>query len=324
MKFDLNKISPWLAVLAVLLFAASIPNRWMDHDEAMLGEVSYWWWKIGYYRSILHYGLPNGWHEIQYSTHKAFVLLGAGLVSVFGWSLTVLRIVPLFFTAALILLMRSYLRHRFPKQRSLAGWAIALLFFQSMFLVAGFRYRPETMLMTLGFLHFWMLENYLLERKLKYLILAGLAAGFGIFTHLNGIAYLGAGGLLLWSYRRFGVSFLYGFLALLIGSLYFHNMMGPGEFQAFLIQYRRNPNLSEADWQWYSPIVKLLSEHLRFFHSAREAITTLFFLVALIGSWSTLRSRLTPLLQIPAVYNPLSRGFNTPDPDLLSPLPFPT
>ena len=297
MNFDLNRWVSLFSILALLIFAISIPFRWIDHDESMLAEHAYWWYKLGYYRSVLNYGLPNGWHTIQYSTHKAFVLLGAGMIDIAGWSLTALRMIPLFFAAALALIITRYSKIEFAEFPRASAWVLAVLFFQAMFLTAAYRYRPETMLMTFGFLNFWMLERYLHTDQKKFLLLGGLAAGLSIFTHLNGAAYAGAGGLLLLSYRKFGPSLIYGVIGLVVGSLYFHNLLGPGDLEAFLTQYLENPNLSESDWHWYSPIVKMLSEHLRFFHSAREVSTSLLLLIALIGSWKTLKQKATTLLR---------------------------
>ena len=297
MKFDPNKWALPLGVLGVVFFLFSLPDRWLDHDEAMLGEASYWWWKLGYYRSILHYGLPNGWDEVQYSTHKAFVLLGSGMISIFGWSLSVLRIVPLFFAGMITWLVQKYLHNHFGSDRQWTGWVLTLFFFQAMFFMAAYRFRPETMLMTFGFINFWLLDTYFKTGKFKYVVLAGICAGLGLFTHLNGAAYAGAGGLLLWSRKKFGPSVVYGILGIAFGSLYLHNMLGQGQFEEFLTQYRQNPNLSEADWHWYSPIVKAFSEHLRFFHSAREVSTSLLLLTALIGSWKILKEKCSSLLR---------------------------
>ncbi|QTN39140.1 glycosyltransferase family 39 protein [Cryomorphaceae bacterium] len=297
MKWDLNKWAPLLAFLGVLFFVVSLPYRWLDHDEAVLGEHAYWWWKTGQYRSVLHYGLPNGWDQLLYSTHKAFVLLGSASISIFGWSLTALRGIPLFFGIVVIFLVQKYLRTEFENDREYLYWPVTLFLFQAMFFTAAYRFRPETMLMTFGFLNFWLLDSYFKTGKFKYVVLAGICAGLGLFTHLNGAAYAGAGGLLLWSRKKIGPSVAYGILGIAFGSLYLHNMLGPGQFEEFLAQYRQNPNLSEADWHWYSPMVKALSEHLRFFHSAREVSTSLLLLTALIGSWKILKEECSSLLR---------------------------
>ena len=297
MKLALNKWTTPLLVLGMGVLAFSLWHRWLDHDEGMLGEHSYWFLKLGYYRSVLHEQLPNNWAIIQYSTHKFFVLLGSLSVAIFGWSIEALRIIPFIFSLSLLLILYKYSKkYATIDVSSMGRWVLIVMIFQAMFFAAFIRYRPETMLMTLGLLNFILLERYLTAGKIKFLIGAGVLSGLALFTHLNASAYVGATGLILLSQRKVIPAAIYGVVAALFGALYLHNMIAPGEFQAFLTQYRANPNLSDADWHWYSPIVKMLSEHLRFFHSPREIATSLLALVSLLGSWQWIKKEMKLLL----------------------------
>lgn len=297
MNFDIQKWALPLFLIGGVIFGLSLFNRWVDHDEAMLGEHAYWYLTKGYYRSVLHEGLPNNWSVIQYSTHKFFVLLGSLAISVLGWSIETLRWVPLFFTALLLWLLNKYSSNfKDVFGSGMSRWVLAILIFQAMFFTAGYRFRPETMLMTMGFLNFMFLERYVKTEKLKFLVLAGMFGGLAMFTHLNGSAYVGAAGLILLTKRKLFPAVAYGFVAALFASLYLHNLLGPGEIQAFLIQYRDNPNLSENDWHWYSPIVKMLSEHLRFFHSPREITTSVLAIFSLAVSWNWIKKEMRLLL----------------------------
>jgi len=297
MKLALNKWATPLLMLGIGALAFSLWHRWLDHDEAMLGEHSYWFLKLGYYRSVLHEQLPNNWAVIQYSTHKFFVVLGSLSVAIFGWSIEALRIIPFIFSVNLLLILYKYSKKYATIDVSLMSrWVLIVMIFQAMFFAAFIRYRPETMLMTLGLLNFILLERYLTAGKIKFLIGAGVLGGLALFTHLNASAYVGATGLILLAQRKVIPAAIYGVVAALFGALYLHNMIAPDEFQAFLIQYRANPNLSDADWHWYSPIVKMLSEHLRFFHSPREIATSLLAIISLIGSWQWIKKEMKLLL----------------------------
>lgn len=296
MNLNIQKWAIPLFLIGGIIFGLSLFNRWVDHDEAMLGEHAYWYLTQGYYRSVLHEGLPNNWSIIQYSTHKFFVLLGSLAISVLGWSIETLRWIPLFFTVLLLWLLHKYSTRYHVLGSEMSRWVLVILIFHATFFTAGYRFRPETMLMTMGFLNFICLEQYLKKGKFKFLLLAGMFGGLAMFTHLNGSAYVGAAGLILLTNRKIVPSMAYGFVAAVFASLYFHNMLAPGEFQAFLIQYRANPNLSENDWRWYSPIVKMLSEHLRFFHSPREITTSVLAIFSLAVSWSWIKREMRLLL----------------------------
>lgn len=269
--------------LFLILFAISLYNRKPDNDEAILAEHSYWLVEDGTPKGVMYGGMGVGWEDRLYVYHRLFVLTGAALIQSIGLSLLGLRLFMLGIIGAFCLTLRSYWRDHFPTQHK-EGLVLSLLlvFSYSLFVTFGYMWRPEVMVMTFGFLAYYFLQRYLTGNSLKYVIPAGLFAGMAALTHLNGVIFIGAGGLLLLIYRRWGHSVLFGAIAVLVTLLYFWDIGSAEEFGALRWQFANDPVLEKRDFEWYAPIVKALNDHKRYFHKPREAAFTVLLIVALI------------------------------------------
>ncbi|MFA0962555.1 hypothetical protein AB9P05_12190 [Roseivirga sp. BDSF3-8] len=275
----------WLFLsLVLLLFAVSLFERTPDNDEAILAEHSYWLVKEGTPKGVMYSGMGVGWEDRLYVYHRLFVLTGAALIHSAGLSLGLLRAFMLGITIAFCLVLRQYW-HREQNQKSPEGLMLSLIIFfsYSLFITFNFMWRPEVMVMTFGFLGFYFIKAHLTNSSVWHVLSGGFFAGLGALTHLNGVIFIGAGGLLLLAHRRWGHALLFGLAGGLVTLLYFWDIQSTADWEGLRWQFGNDPVLEKKDFVWYAPLVKILNDHRRYFHSPREASFSLLFIVALIA-----------------------------------------
>ena len=191
-----------LALLAVaLLYLYSLWHREPDVDDAWIGEHAYWLAEKGYVKSELMHGITNQ-QERNIVHHKLFTLNGALFITLFGFSLWTLKSVSLMWLVIFTIVFFITIRR---KEGSPAAWFAMLLMAVNAFIFQySFVYRPEIMVMTLGFISWLLLDQYLQNRSSPALIFSGLFAGLAAAAHLNGLIFIMAGGLLLvWNRKLF-------------------------------------------------------------------------------------------------------------------------
>ena len=266
-----RKTVTWLIVITSALFILSLFNRYIYIDDAWFGEQAYWFSKLGYVKSstIIDY---YGWDNHLFVYHKLNIIIGAGLINLFGWSVTPLR----FFTLVVFLLFLyftyRYLNVSHQKNNQIDyRLVIFLIIVNPQTILYAFTYRPEFLVMSLGFYSFVLLKG---KQSIPKIILAGATAGLAILVHLNGAMFVVAGFVLLLIRKELRLSIIFGISASLITMFYFYDLLEPGNLETFLFQIKHWPDDITTNYEnegWFSfiiaALVKLSNEHQRFFWS---------------------------------------------------------
>jgi len=273
-----------------LLF--SLYNRFIYVDDAWFGEQAYWFSKLGYVKvaSIIDY---FSWENRLFVYHKLSIIIGAFLIKLFGWSVTPLRAFTLLVYALFFIVFFRYFKTQ-QKQYEPGTFIIAafFIFFNPMTLLYSFTYRPEILVTTLGFSSFYLLDASLRDKMKKWQILfSGVLSGLAFLVHINGIVFILAGGVLLLSYKNYRMTVIFFLFSGLTTLLYFYDLWQPGHFQQFLFQIRNWPDSVASNYLATGPLdyvyrflLKLLSEHQRFFWSPKVwGISSLFFFSLIIN-----------------------------------------
>jgi hypothetical protein len=290
-------LSPRLVQAGLLVLAGlaltSLVHRSCFIDDAWHGERAYWLAREGAVRSELFRGhLDYG--ERMFVFHKLFALSGAAFISLFGWSLYTLKSVSLaFFGVFLGTLWRYCQRFESPTVFPLAA---LLLLAHGLVELHIFIYRPEVMLMTLGFGSFVLLRSFLEQGRRRELVGSAVLAGLCVLTHLNGLMFIAAGSLLLMLRRRPGPAALFALVASSVGALYLADAALAGEMATLWRQLRTDPGLAEYSGPG-ARLAAVLWEHQRYFHSRAEISFAVLFLAAVgttAGPAALRRSLLVP------------------------------
>lgn len=289
--FTLHRILLFLLLVSALLLIAAIFLLNVNGDEGIIAEHSYWITKVGYVKSKMYDGMGQGWEIRQYHFHKLFVYIGAIFIWIFGISLFALRSISIIFLLLTLTFMYRYSKNSpdISDHRNIFFLSALVLIANFTFLEFGIIFRPETMVMALGFLSFYFLETSQKERKFSLLAISALFAGLSMYTHLNGISFIFAGFVLLAIRKQFKQAFLFGVIASLAALLYFVDILSVTEIKAFWQQFSNDPNLNNDDL--LNPFIKLLNEQARFFWNPAIASFTLLTLACLILNFRNLRHR---------------------------------
>ena len=272
--------------LFVTIFIYSLWERIPDIDDAWIGELAYWLAEDGQIRSELMRGITLQEDKFVVS-NKLFVLLGAGFINVFGFSLYTLKSISLVFLLLFLFLFRQYTlkwKSLFTKKDFI--FALIILFSFPWIFKYSFLYRPELMMMTIGFSGYILLEKYIDEnsRNLWILLASGLLFGFTIATHLNGVILVGSAGLLLIWNKKYLSAIWFG-LAAIIGFLpYFFDMTSQADFELWRHQFFDSPALDSlvSGPIWMKPLFNLMEEHMRYFDHFEVIAFSVFMLVTLV------------------------------------------
>lgn len=288
-RSDLNKIRILLLVL-ILTFASllllGLPNRSLHIDEAILGEHAYWLARVGKVKADMYSGIGVGWEEQLLVYHRLFIWTGAGIIALFGLSLTALRLLSLAFTALLIYLLYQYCRQFLQPGRKddhlIFLLSLLLLLCNPLFFTYSYMYRPEVIEACLGFGSFFSLSVFLKNNRKKFLWLAAGLAGLAALTHLNGLIYIGAGTLLLLYRRQTLAAVSFALAASVVTAFYAIDLLTPDAWERFITQFRGDPALEQENLSITGRIVKFLSEHKRYFHDFTTIPFSLLFLLSLL------------------------------------------
>ena len=289
-----------IILLTVVAFLASLFNRYIYIDDAWFGEQAYWFSKLGYVKtsSIIDF---YGWDERLFVYHKLNIIIGAALIKVFGWSPEPLRAFTLLVFLVFLFAAFQGLKSKESEWNRIDD---KLLFFflivNPLTLLFAFTFRPEILVMSLGFFSFLLLNGK--ETNLKVLLSAALA-GIALLVHLNGVMFIVAGFGLLLLRKKLKSALLFGFTTALVASFYFYDLWQPGHFETFLFQIRHWPDNITTNYQsdgWADRIlavlIKLANEHQRFFWSPDVWGLSAVFVFALISKGKTLWKKHKDLL----------------------------
>ncbi|NTW26573.1 MAG: hypothetical protein HGA37_17885, partial [Lentimicrobium sp.] len=145
-----------LIVLTLLLFAYSLWQRTPDIDDAWIGEHAYWMSQNGFVKSELMHGI-TGQETRHIVHHKIFTLNGALFIKLFGFSLQTLKSVSLLWLGIFLFIFIGYIK-RILGSKS-AWFAFLLTILNALIFQYSFVFRPEIMVMTLGFVSYLFLEK---------------------------------------------------------------------------------------------------------------------------------------------------------------------
>lgn len=275
-----------ILIIALLagLYVYSLWGRIPDIDDAWIGELAYFLAEEGQMRSELMRGITLQEDKFVVN-NKLFTLLGALFIKVFGFSLYALKSVSLIWFLGFLLLFYAYTmkwKRLFGRDEFLAS--LLIIFSFTYLFKYSFLYRPEVMMMTIGFGAFIMLEKYLEKNKPAFLFFAGLLFGITVATHLNGlILSLSAGSLLIWNKRYIAIVTLFaGFLA---GCLpFFYDMTSPADYTLWYHQFFGSPALDSLAGGplWMKPLFNLMREYLRYFFKIEIAVYSVLIVAALV------------------------------------------
>lgn len=282
-----------VAVLGVLALAG-LYHRSCYVDDAWLGERAYWLAREGVARSDLFVGLV-GYGERTFVFHKLFALTGAALVSLFGWSLYVLKTASLVAFLAFVEVLRRYCRRY--EAPGVFPLTLLVLLAHGVLMRHAFIYRPEVMLMALGFGSFVLLRRHLESFGWRALLGAAALAGLGALAHLNGLMFIGAGVVLLLTQRRWWSAAVFAGASSAVALLYLSDALVAGEMATFLRQFGGDPQLAERVSGVGNRVASVLMEHQRYFHSREEILFTA--LVLAVVAFTARRTGLGSSLLLP-------------------------
>lgn len=285
-----------LIVVNLLLYVYSLWQRQPDVDDAWIGEHAYWLVKNGFVKSDLMYGITS--QEIrQIVHHKLFTLNGALFVKTFGFSLLTLKSVSLVWFIGFLILFLVYVKRKLGEE---AGWLALLLITTNAFIFQySFVYRPEIMVMTLGFASYIFLEKHFNNSGgWQYAALSGALAGLAATAHLNGLIFVASGFTILLLRWKLRSMIVFSTFAVLFLGIYFYDFTSEYNFSFWLYQINDSPALHKSQILPSSLlfIAKLFNEHLRFFHSPKEISLSLLLIFLLVINFRTLKKE-TLLLQ---------------------------
>ena len=270
----------WLLLLAALVFGASLYQRVPHLDEAWIGEQAYWAAKQGVVRSELFRGLLHA--EVrQLVYHWLFVWQAAGLIKLAGWSALKLKLISLSYLGLFLLLSYRHVRRHFFVSAAGCYLFYGLLLANTLLVEFSYVFRPEVMVMCLGFASWRLLQRSLHGPGgvVASALGAGALAGLAALAHLNGLIFVAAGvGLLGW-HRQWRALLSFGSVATVVFSLSYVDILLHHRWPLYVGQMA--PALQGQRHPWV--VERLLSaagEHKRFFHSPAESLLTLLVLAA--------------------------------------------
>ncbi|MCC6138326.1 MAG: glycosyltransferase family 39 protein [Bdellovibrionaceae bacterium] len=259
-----------------MLLLASTYHRRIHLDDAWLGEQAYFLSSQGVVKSDLFAGVLNYKNEVLVY-HKFFIILGAAVVSVFGFGIAQLKSISLFFIIAFCFVFWRSSEKLWTFHRSQKIIFLSLLLSFHLIFEQSYMFRPEVMLLLLGYVIFYQLGEFLKTNALKHLVIANLLTGLAIFTHLNGIMYLFATFVLLWFEGKRKAAFMSPLIAAPIGSLYVYNFNVFTELQAYKNELLMDPGLfvyKSHSPSWWSLPLRLIDEQKRFLSHPYNTLLT--------------------------------------------------
>ncbi|GAB3256857.1 hypothetical protein GCM10027347_18930 [Larkinella harenae] len=248
-------------------------------DDAWFAEQSYWLQKTGIIRSNFFKGVL-GWDTHLLVSHKLFLLVGAGLIKLFGPQLPVVQLVGFVSFCFLVGGLIYYLKQQHDDSFSWSLLAVLILLFSNRLLIKmSFENRPEIMLAALGFGSFLALNAR--TQTVSKAALAGFLAGSALLAHLNGVIYLLAGFGTLLYIRQHKTAVIFALTGSFTALLYFADVIQTEHgFETWYYQFRHDPATQNA-FGWSSKLMVMLTFPRMFFYSPEEIALSLLVLFLL-------------------------------------------
>lgn len=260
------------SILAGCLFALSLWHRWIHIDDAWLGEQVYWLVRDGHVRSELFRGFMD--HEDKlFVWHKLYIWQGALLTKLFGFNVYLLKSLSLVYLGLLIFIFKK-LFDFYEIKKDLFWLGLVLILTSNLVFELGFTFRPDLAVTSFGLISF-----YFLRCKQDRQLLAGMFAGLAAACHLNGILFIGAGGILLLLRKDIRGALIFSLAAGMMSLFYFHDVSSWMEFKTLLSQFKNDPSVSHEFAGPFHYVWKLIDEQRRYLHSPLEIAYTLLLLV---------------------------------------------
>jgi hypothetical protein len=264
----------YYSLLFVLLTAlvATFFHRAEYFDEAWFAEQSFWLVRDGQVRSELFRGY-NSWENGLYVFHKLFIYAGALVMAVTGFTVGASKLVSIFFG-----FLGAFLVWRYSQRTSREQQYLSVLLYVGCGSLIRFISinRPETMCMALGFASYLALDPPGSSR-LKPLV-GGTLAGLAALTHLNGLIYLLAG--TVWLFTRMGWRPTLWFVVAgsFTVSLYAVDALLDGNMMMLIRQFHGDP-ATQQNFHLMDKLSVMADFHHIFFHSEKEAALTALVLL---------------------------------------------
>jgi len=287
--------------IQIAFYIYSLPGREPDIDDAWIGEPAYWMLKDGHARSELMRGWTNQDERILIH-HKLMTLLGYSVVKVFGFSLYSFKSVSLFFFVFFLIIF-YYLTVYRKKILNRRQFLIAAIFFFTFHYTFKFSFifRPEILMMFLTFISFFVLERAVRDKNnsISFGLIAGILSGLCAVAHLNGIAVIAAGGILLLINRKWKQVISFSIGSIVGFSLYFYDFSmeyGFAFWKNQLFQSVMGESPEKANVFIYMAN-SLLKEHMRFFHDGSIIGFSLLFIIMFTAGFRYLKTKYRIMLQ---------------------------
>ena len=286
----------------LLIFAASCWQRFIHGDDLWLSEPSYYLAKEGIMKIPSIRGFVNIDTEIV-AFHKLHIFIGALVVKIFGWSVYYLKTITLLVYAGFFLAYYRYQKRsenfQFDQPKFL--FTSLLILFCPQMIIYGYIFRPEILVMTLGFLSYIILEFNLGPNKFSGWLLGGVFAGLAVITHMNGLVFPLAAFVWLIVLKKYRA-----LLPLCMGAgaamlLYTYNLWSMEQFDLFLTQVQYWPHQTFHKQLEGGPlgilgqfITKLFTEHKRYFRNENWFVFSALFWLSFVYSFRDLKRQKRP------------------------------
>ncbi len=272
-----NRAFVVIGSLAVLAVFWVFLNREIHNDEAWIGQHVWSLAQHGIVESELFRDCPPLDKEIVVY-HKLLVWSGLAVTGLSGWGLFQLRSIS--FLAGLLTLILVFWHLRNGQGQGLGWRVIAILIFTPVFWLQMVEFRPEALLLLLGFSSYLIIKSGLHGRNHLLFAIAGLVGGMAGLAHAFGFVFVIAGFVALMAERRWSpavtvlVCGLIGFSPYLSG--YFTHR------ELFIEQTIHNPlTTTSFNFNWWQPLVNLLTEHKRLLRKPEVIGLTVWFLFSM-------------------------------------------
>jgi hypothetical protein len=292
------------------LYIISIFFRYPNGDEGLQAEHIYFLNKLGFVRSDIWAGYEFGWDVRQYHYHKGIVLLGSLATKVFGFSLPALRIVSVIFYLWFVTILYKYFSSAERQEKGLFYLVLGVLLVNTVFYEYTFIFRPEVMMMTLGFASYYYIDKGLKKTSWKYIALAGIFAGLAALMHLIGLTLMAAGGITLLFKKRIKYVIIFSVFSLVALGIYFWDLLSREAFDGFIHQFFNEASIANKQ---ESPFGKILEEHIRFFNSPKEILFSVLFFLSLGLNFNYLKKHYNTFL-IYGIASIVALAFLAPNP----------
>ncbi len=276
-----GKIFRIILALCTLVFFISLIHRDIQTDENWLGEQSYWFLQEGQVK-LKSIPFILNWSEEFLVYHKGIIWIGAVTILVFGWSVYSLKIITLVFFLVsvyiILLLLRKY-------DTAVRFMALLLLITVPLMFLRSFEFRPEVFVMSFGLASYFFISKYFQFQSVKFLILSATLAALAFLCHLNGVIFCVSGFLILVFRSQFKNALVFGIICAPIASVYFWPLIyynNLGEWWNNLRNWPSHSFSSQVDQGVWGFILKLITEHKRFFWGPEVIGISVLFLLSLI------------------------------------------